>query len=761
MNSSKKLWLWLAAIFVVSFGILGLLGREIYVQAPPVPEKVVAANGATIYTKADIQSGREVWQTLGGMQLGSVWGHGGYVAPDWGADWLHRESTALLDIWAKRERGKPFAQMNAEDRAGLEARLKTELRTNSYDPATGAVTVSADRAQAMAQVADHYAKLFSSDPALRELRVDYAIPERSLKRDADRARLGAFFFWTAWTSVTQRPGDTISYTNNWPHDPLVGNTPSASLGIWSIASVLFLIAGVGLLTWYQARRGEDEHAEAPAKDPLFGMKPTPSMKASVKYFYTAIALFVLQVVLGAVTAHYAVEGQDFYGVAISDILPYALTRTWHTQLGIFWIATAWLATGLYVAPMLAGHEPRFQRLGVNVLWVALLVVVLGSFAGEWLAIQQKLAAGDQNFWFGHMGYEFVDLGRFWAILLFAGLMIWLTLVGRALWPALKTPSESRGLIGMVFISTICIGLFFGAALTWGRHSPLSMIEYFRWWVVHLWVEGFFEVFATAVIALIFAGLGLVRPRAANTAVIFSTAVFLTGGILGTLHHLYFAGTTTPIIAWGAMFSALEVVPLALLGIEALHNYRMTKAAPWVQTYKWPILFFVAVSFWNLVGAGILGFSINPPISLYYIQGLNMTPSHGHAALFGVYGLLGIGLMLFCLRTMFRGANWSDALLKPVFWTLNLGLAMMVFLSLVPSGIFQAYHSVTTGFWYARSPEVVHSRVMETLVWMRVPGDIVFGLGAILLALFMVRLLVARRGGAQDLACAQPELVPAE
>lgn len=759
MIHSKKLWLWLGAIFLLSFAALGLIGREIYVKAPPVPETVVTTNGQTVYTRAQIEAGREAWQTLGGMELGSIWGHGGYVAPDWGADWLHRESMALLDIWARHDAGKPFAALDAERQAALTARLRDELRANRYDPATGAITVSPERAAAIAQVADHYARLFSSDPALRALRTQYAIPERSLTNAQDRSDLGAFFFWTAWTSVTNRPGEAISYTNNWPHDPLVGNTPSAALGIWSIASVLFLIAGVGWLTWYQARQGEEAHVTAPAADPLFAMKPTPSMKATTKYFVTVIGLFLTQVLLGAITAHYAVEGQDFYGIAISDIIPYALTRTWHTQLGIFWIATAWLATGLYVAPMLSGHEPRFQRLGVNLLWVALLVVVIGSFAGEWMGIQQKLGHG-ANFWFGHMGYEFVDLGRFWAILLFAGLMIWLTLVGRALWPALRTPSESRGLIGMVFVSTICIGLFFGAALTWGRHSPLSLIEYFRWWVVHLWVEGFFEVFATAVIALIFAGLGLVRARAANTAVVFSTAVFLTGGILGTLHHLYFAGTTTPIIAWGAMFSALEVVPLALLGVEALHNYRMTKAAPWVQTYKWPILFFVAVSFWNLVGAGILGFSINPPISLYYIQGLNMTPSHGHAALFGVYGMLGIGLMLFCLRTGFREAAWSDALLKPTFWALNLGLAMMVFLSLVPSGLYQAYQSVTHGFWYARSPAVVHSPVMETLVWMRVPGDIVFGIGAVLLALFVARLLLGRRG-ARTAPYPRPVLAPAE
>lgn len=743
MTHQRKLWIWLAAVFFISFGILGLLGREIYVQAPPVPERVVTTSGDTVYTKAEIQTGREVWQTLGGMQLGSVWGHGGYVAPDWGADWLHRESLALLDIWARKEGAANFGGLGREEQAALKERLKQELRTNNYDPESGAITVSEDRAQAIAAVARHYSALFSSDPALSGLREQYAIPENNLRDDSQRSQLGAFFFWTSWTSATERPGQAISYTNNWPHEPLVGNTPTAALGMWSIASVLLLIMGIGWLVWYQARRGGDEHAVTPAADPFLRLSPTPSMRATTKYFVTVVGLFLAQVVLGAVTAHYAVEGQEFYGYNLSELIPYALTRTWHTQLGIFWIATAWLATGLYFAPMLSNHEPKYQKLGVNILWVALLVVVVGSFAGEWFAIQQKLGHAN-NFWFGHMGYEYVDLGRFWAILLFAGLMIWLALVGRALWPALKQPSETRGLVGMVFLSTICIGLFFGAALTWGRHTPLSMIEYFRWWVVHLWVEGFFEVFATAIIALIFAGLGLVRARAANAAVMFATVIFLTGGIIGTLHHLYFAGTTTPVIAFGAMFSALEVVPLALLGIEALHNYRLTKAAPWVETYKWPILFFVGVSFWNLVGAGVLGFAINPPISLYYVQGLNLTPSHGHAALFGVYGLLGIGLMLFCLRTAYRSSAWSDALLKPTFWSLNIGLAMMVFLSLVPAGLFQAYHSITTGFWYARSPEIIHSTVMETLVWMRVPGDIVFSVGVILLALFMAKLLIGPR-----------------
>jgi nitric oxide reductase subunit B len=269
--------------------------------------------------------------------------------------------------------------------------------------------------------------------------------------------------------------------------------------------------------------------------------------------------------------------------------------------------------------------------------------------------------------------------------------------------------------------------------------------------VHLWVEGFFEVFATAVIALLFTKLGLIRASSANSAIVLETIVFLFGGILGTLHHLYFTGTPTSVIAIGAIFSALEVVPLAMIGFEGYRNFKRSQAAPWVSAYKWAILSFVAVGFWNMVGAGLLGFAINPPISLYYVQGLNMTPAHGHAALFGVYGMLGIGLMLFCLRGLTERARWADSLLKPAFWGLNIGLAMMVFLSLLPAGIYQAWASVSQGLWFARSPEIVHSAVMETLVWLRVPGDVVFSIGVLYLGWFALKLLGGRKAtvAAQD------------
>jgi nitric oxide reductase subunit B len=443
--------------------------------------------------------------------------------------------------------------------------------------------------------------------------------------------------------------------------------------------------------------------------------------------------------MGVVTAHYGVEGSGFYGVPLDQFLPYAVTRTWHTQLGIFWIATAWLATGLYVAPAVGGTEPRGQRLLVNVLFGALLVIVLGSLAGEWASAKQLLP-GDLWFWVGHQGYEYVDLGRLWQLLLLGGLFLWLFLVGRALWPALRRPGGHRSLLVLFLISSLAIALFYGAGLGIWKHTHLAMAEYWRWWVVHLWVEGFFEVFATVVIAFLFSRLGLIRTSTATTAALFSTCVFLSGGIIGTFHHLYFSGTPSVVMALGSVFSALEVVPLVLIGFEAWENLRLAKVREWVGGYRWAIYFFVAVAFWNMVGAGLFGFMINPPIALYYMQGLNTTPVHGHTALFGVYGMLGLGLMLFSIRGLMPGKPWRTGAIGLGFWAINIGLLVMVTLSLLPVGLMQTWAAVNHGTWYARSAEFLQTPTMNTLRWLRVPGDTLFALGVLAIGWFKLGLL---------------------
>jgi nitric oxide reductase subunit B len=740
----------LAAVMVCSFSVLLYFGRDIHQAAPPVPEAIVGPKGEIVFTRADIEMGQDVWRSIGGHELGSVWGHGAYVAPDWTADWLHREAEWLLDHWSRDLHGLPYDGLVPGVQAAMRARLREELRTNRYEPNRGVIRISADRVAAIAAVGTHYAGLFRNDPALDGLRAAYAMPRDTVGDDERVEALNAFFFWATWSCVTNRPGQRVTYTQNWPPDELVGNRPTGIIVVVSVASFVLLLGGIGALTWYHAAtRARDEGAEPalPARDPLFAVTATPSMRATLEYFWLVGAMLVGQMGLGIVVAHYGVEGNGLYGFPLAEWIPYSLARTWHSQLGLFWIATSWLATGLALAPLVAGFEPRGQRLGVHALFFALLAIVAGSMAGQYFAIHQRLGH-EVNYWLGHQGYEYIDLGRFWQILLFAGLLIWLALLLRALLPALRrSPRASRPLLLVFGLSAAAIALFYGAGLFAGRHTNLAVAEYWRWWVVHLWVEGFFEVFATVVIAFLFSRLGLVGEKTATAAVLLSAILYMTGGVLGMFHHLYFTGTPSSIIALGGTFSALEIMPLVLIGHEGYRNLRLANAMPWVRAYRWPLYFFVAVAFWNLVGAGLFGFLINPPIALYYMQGLNTTPVHSHTALFGVYGMLGIGLTLFSLRILRSDVEWNDRALAVGFWATNIGLALMVVLSLLPIGLLQTWASVEHGMWYARSAEFMQTPGLQTLRWMRMIGDTVFGFGILAIGWFVVGLSFgwSRRG----------------
>ena len=743
MKREKKLWLVFALVMSISFAVLGYYGYEIYQQAPPVPKEIVTDSGKVVFSESEIKDGQNIWQSIGGQEVGSIWGHGAYVAPDWTADWLHREARFILDIYAKKDFNKKYAELDAEKQSALKIRLQQDVRTNRYNAETGVLTISENRLAAIEYLSEYYKGLFTNDPKFDKLRSEYAIPKNSITDVSRMHRMNAFFFWATWATVTNRPDGNISYTHNWPSDELVGNTATTELLAWSGVSIILLILSVGILVFYHAKSGEEEEFPLPKEDPIIKQGKTKSMGLVTKYFWIVSLLMVLQMVFGIITAHYGVEGNGLYGIPIDKILPYAVTRTWHTQLAIFWIATAWLATGLYIAPAVSGKDPKFQCFGINFLFIALLIIVLGSMVGQWFGVMQKLNLV-QNFWFGHQGYEYVDLGRFWQIFLLVGLFLWLALMIRPLLPVLKKKTEEKNLIILFLVSCTAIAMFYGAGLMWGRQTNLAIAEYWRWWVVHLWVEGFFEVFATVVIAFLFVRLGLLKTKTATLNVLFATIIFMAGGILGTFHHLYFSGTPTAIMALGATFSALEVVPLTLIGFEAYQNYKLSKSTKWIVDYKWPIYFMISVAFWNFLGAGIFGFIINPPIALYYVQGLNTTPLHGHTALFGVYGMLGIGLVLFVLRSLYRNVSWNTKLLSITFWSLNIGLFLMAILSLLPIGIWQAIESINHGMWYARSSELMQQPAMITLKWLRAIGDSIFGIGFITMACFVFELTLKNK-----------------
>src|SRR5262245_22957526 len=197
MKPTRKLWTWLVIVFVMSFAVLGWIGREIYLAAPPIPEVQTAA-GSTLYTADEIQRGQQAWLTAGGQQLGSVWGHGSYVAPDWSADWLHREAVALGDALAESAYRTPYELLQTGEKAAIDVRVMEEMRRNTYDAERNVVTISAERARAIAEVQAHYEGVFGDAPTYATLRERYAMPENALPRVEDRKALAPFVVCSAW-----------------------------------------------------------------------------------------------------------------------------------------------------------------------------------------------------------------------------------------------------------------------------------------------------------------------------------------------------------------------------------------------------------------------------------------------------------------------------------------------------------------------------------------------------------------------------------
>ncbi|MBI5487083.1 MAG: nitric-oxide reductase large subunit [Deltaproteobacteria bacterium] len=733
----------LAFVLVLAFGVLLFGGYLMHRDKPPIPGAAVTTDGRDVYAGQDVIAGQSYFYSRGGQHLGSIWGHGAYLAPDWSADYLHRLGLFLAarHLGRSPEEAAQFTQqelgrLDAPTAGRISATVAEEIKTNRFDPARGELTLTPFEAEAHASLVRYYTDLFRDGNERMGL-------QPGIVTTAEQGRqVASFFAWLAWAAGTNRPGDTHTYTANWPFDPLVGNQPLPETVVWSIVSVLLLILGIAGSIFAYQRYIRDDNDKASLVTELAEPQPTPSQKATLPYFLVAIVLLVAQMGLGSMTGHFTVEGTSFFGIPLGKILPYAAARTWHLQLAIYFIATCFLAAGLFIGPFL-GREPKHQGKLVWALFAAVVAVVVGSLAGTYLSTTGRL--GGAWYLFGHQGYEYVELGRVWQVLLIAGMLVWLVLVVRAIRPALSGEKDAGGITHLLLYSAVSIPAFYMVGLFYGKGAHLSDAEYWRWWVVHLWVEGFFEVFATVFMAFLLARIGVVGARFALRTVYFSIFLYLGSGIIGTFHHLYWAGSPTPILALGGVFSALEVVPLSLIGFEVVHNLRAAKAGGSDNPYRWPIYFFVSVAFWNLVGAGVFGFLINPPLVLYYIQGINTTPIHAHTALFGVYGLLSISLMLFSMRHIVARAAWSDRLLKWSFWGLNGGLLAMTLVSLVPSGFYQFYYAVRYGMWYARSPEIASGPVIRFFSWLRIGPDIVFAGGALSLLAFVARAIWLSRG----------------
>jgi len=708
-------------VLVIGFFIMGVLTFYTYNDEPPVPEVVKDTRGKALFSRADVMAGQGIFLGNGLMEYGSVFGHGAYLGPDFTAEYLHR---AALDS---------IAFYGGSDSDSARRRTIEDFKTNRYDTTSGTLVYSGAQVNAFGQCRAYYAAFFGEPTTKFGLRPSAITDPEQIRK------LVAFFSWTAWAASTSRPGHFYSYTNNWPPESLVDNHPTADAIVWSVLSLIALLGGTGILLalfgrWnlmgWHGREQRQMSFRAP-DDVLL----TPAQNACAWFFFVMAALFFVQTMLGGATEHYRADIQAFFGFDLGRLLPFNVVRTWHLQLSIFWVSTSYLAAGIFLAPMIAGREPRGQKLLAYGLLGALVLVVVGSLIGELAGIENWT----HSIWFGNQGFEYLDLGRFWQILLIIGLFFWVAILYRGLRGRLR--SEQVGnMPWLFFFSALSIPAFYAVGLLAHPAQHFTTTEFWRFWVVHLWVEDFLELFTTILVAYLFVLLGVVHERTALRMIYLDVILYSAGGIVGTMHHVYFSGVPAMHMALGAFFSAAEVIPLTFLTLEAwsfLQLGAIQQSNPGARfPHRWAVMFLAAVGFWNFLGAGVFGFLINLPIVSYYEIGTALTANHAHASMMGVYGMLSVGLALFCLRYIIPEKHWSDRPAQISFWSLNLGLAWMVFATLFPLGIIQLYHSINVSYYDARTLKYIGSRANSVLEWLRMPGDFVFILGGTLPILYI-------------------------
>jgi len=729
----------LLVVAIASFAILGWTTKLTYEAAPPFPDRFVAADGTPLMTAADIVSGKAGFQKADLMDYGSLYGMGSYFGEDYTAAYLVRLATLTEGNIAKAHGVKDLSELSAEQRASARAAMQAELQGIDLtkqvavipDPLAAAITTL--RGEIVQTLLHHdFAKGWSQA---------YSLDQQSAERTAD------FLIYSSLTTVARRPGTDASWTQNWPFEPLVGNTPTTSTFRWTWISFCFTFFAFGAVLFIYQRYLNDP--DVAPMDPVLSrfMPLTASQRRIGKYFLVVAGVLLLQILVGSIMAHYYSDRTSFYGIEVDRFLPFNFLRDVHIQSPIVWIGLSWIGSALFLAPAISGGEPRGQAFLVDLLFWVTLFIVVGALAGNYLGIMGYVDGG--WFWFGNQGLSYIQLGRAWQIGFFAGLVIWSLLVFRALWPTgAKLIAATRQfwsgrirLEHLIWASTVNIALLyvFGMIPLLGIEKSFTISDFWRWWVVHLWVEQSFEFFAAAISAYLLMALGLVSRQLAERSVYLALILIFLGGVLGTGHHLYWAGEPGLWVPMGTMFSFVEVLPLVLLILEAIQQRQLIKDD---REFKYGLAYtyIIGAAFWNFVGAGVFGGgTLNAPLVNYYEHGTFLTLNHAHTALFGAFGLLGIGLIYFCLRYIAADQHpFGERIGQWALWLYNGGLVLWILLNFFPIGWPQLDAVYEHGLAYARSQEFYDTTLLWQ--WMRFPGDVVFALGALLMAWdFLVKL----------------------
>jgi nitric oxide reductase subunit B len=737
LMDTKNWWQPLLFILVISVAGVGLIGYQTYVDAPPM-SAFKSASGETVITKTALEHGQKVFHQYALMEYGSFFGDGAQRGPDFTAEALHQISISMKIYYEdtyKKSYGRNLTDMEAKI---IGEQVKTALKANTYDQKEDFVLLSDAQVYAVGRLKKYYTDLFiDNNPEGSFPPKDY-ITDRKETED-----LAAFFFWGAWVCVVERPGSNFSYTHNWPYDPSAGNTPTSPVILWSVLGLLAFVLSCGIVLYVigQYNQLPNKYFTPSSKDLLTServnnFKPTRTQRATYKFFLVAAVLFFLQVLSGIFTINDFVNFLGFFGIHTSEVLPVTITRSWHLMIALYWISTCWIASSIFILPILSKKEIPGQLLLVNTLFIMLFVLVGGSLAG--MVMGPKGILGEWWYWLGHQGWEFVDFGRIYQVLLMGIFILWGVVVYRGAKPAF-IKSQPWNLPNWIFYSVVGIPLLFISGFVAKPETNFVIADFWRWMVIHMWVEAFFEVFITVIVSYLMVLMGLVSRQAAIRVVYFATILFLGTGLLGISHNFYWNAKPVATMALGSIFSTLQFVPLILLTVEASRFKNMPKMAVngisknQLGDFGFPevFMFLVAVNFWNFFGAGVMGIIVNLPIMNYFEHGSYLTINHAHAALMGVYGNISLAALLFAARLLLKSNRWSKKLINFSFWSINVGLMLMVLLDLFPAGAIQFKSIVDNGLWFARSKAFTGSGIFETLTWMRGIGASVFFFGGVI------------------------------
>jgi nitric oxide reductase subunit B len=677
-------------------------------------------------TSQDVEGGKASFQRADLMDYGSIYGMGSYFGEDYTAEYLVRLGQVTEDNLARERFGKPFAALGEEEQTTVRAVMQRQLK--SIDLSRAEAPLSAEVASAIQTLRTEITQQLTHHDFIKGWTQAYSLDERNAAKTAD------FILYSALTTVARRPGADVSWTQNWPYEPLVGNAPTTSTFGWTWASYCFTFFcfGVVLFVYHRYIRVDDKGTMDPTLVQFRNL--TPSQRKVGKYFVVVAAVLLLQIAAGAILGHYYSDRVSFYGIHFDDVLPFNFWRSIHIQAPIVWIGLSWIGAGLFLAPAISSREPRGQGPLVDLLFGATVIIVAGALIGDYLGIMGVIQRG--WFWFGNQGLSYLELGRFWQIGFFIGLAFWSLLVLRGLWPSWDTFKQATRefwtgrirLEHLIWAATANVAILyvFGMVPLFGINPSFTITDFWRWWVVHLWVEQSFEFFAAAISAYLLMGLGLVSRQLAERSVYLELILIFLGGVLGTGHHIYWVGGPGLWVPVGSMFSFIEVLPLMLLILDAMEHHNLIQKQHQFR-YGLAYTYVLGSAFWNFVGAGVFGFLINLPIVSYFEVGTMLTPNHGHAAMMGVFGMLAVALTVFALRQVSTDELWAgpERFVRVSFWGLNIGLALMVVTNLFPGGVLQLFDVLNNGYWHARGPEFLGGKIPRLIEWLRMPGDLIF------------------------------------